>query len=133
MRTILQLLGFGCFILIVIVSIDFAGFEAHHISNKRVLITDRNILYGVGAGLGLLGSLLLSAKTWKAALPAGIVTGLVFVAFTLFYLSFRSKFWNYEILLILLVGAIPYTMIYGFLSEKIYGIVTYKVDEATSE
>jgi hypothetical protein len=131
MKTALQFIGFACFILIVVVSISYAGFaeKGHHIPHKRELITDTTTLYAVGAVLGLLGSLLLSHKTWKAAMPAGLVSGLTLVAFTLFYLGFRETFWNYEMLLILFVGTIPYIMIFSFLSEKIYGVEAFPMEE----
>ncbi len=133
MKTVLQLLGMGCFILVIIISIDFAGFEAHRIANKKVLITSLPMLYGAAAGLGMVGSLLMSAKMWKAALPAGLVTSLVMVAFTLFYLSFRASFWNYEILVIALVGMIPYIIIFGYLSEKLYGVVAFSEEQNAPE
>jgi hypothetical protein len=131
MKTALQFIGFACFILIVVVSISYAGFaeKGHHTPNEREVITDKTTLYAVGAILGLLGSLLLSHKMWKAAMPAGLASGLTLVAFTLFYLSFRETFWNYEMLLILFVGTIPYIMIFGFLSEKIYGVEAFPVEK----
>ena len=46
--------------------------------------------------------------------------------FTLFYLNFRESFYNYEILLLLFVGFIPYSMIYDFLMEKLYGVEAFK-------
>lgn len=120
---ILAIIGALCFITSCVLVIAYSGFTTHPQAEvKVVLIPDLKTLWIVTALLGAAGGALINYKKFLAAVPAGLAASLFMTDFTLFYISFRSSIWNYEILIPLflafVVGIVIYRVFYRFIYKK---------------
>lgn len=120
---VLAIIGGVCFILACVAVIIYSGFTSQPQQEiKVVLIPDLETLWIFNAAMGLLGGALINYKKFLAAIPAGLAASLFMTDFTLFYVSFRSSIYNFEILIPLflafLVGVGVYKVFYRLIYKK---------------
>ncbi|MFT3795257.1 hypothetical protein [Flavobacterium sp.] len=116
------LLGGICFTLpCIFVSFHLHFYEAsaavYHEQVHTAFLTAWE-LWGLNAALGIVGGALMDYRhPWVSAF-SGLVTALAMTGFAFLYLFWRDSIYNYEIVLMIILGSIPGIVLNAFLRDK---------------
>jgi hypothetical protein len=109
---ILAFIGFAAIIMILVLTLDYAGFrdsKAHDAYHCGGIRQHRHMANGFK----------------KTDSLAGAIGGIALAGFTLLYISFRSQISSAEFIIPIIASTIVGIPLYGFLCEKVYNVEAF--------